>query len=48
MKIIVAGAGEIGQHLALKLANEEQQDITLMDSDARLLEKISAGQEKRT
>lgn len=48
MKIIVAGAGEIGQHLALKLANEEQQDITLMDSDARLLEKISAGQDMLT
>lgn len=48
MKIIVAGAGEIGQHLALNLANEEHQDITLMDEDAQSLEKIATGQDMLT
>ena len=30
MKIIIAGAGEVGTHLAKMLANESQ-DIVLMD-----------------
>lgn len=32
MKIIIAGAGEVGTHLA-KLLSQENQDITLMDSN---------------
>lgn len=32
MKIIIGGAGEVGTHLA-KLLSEEDQDITLMDSN---------------
>ena len=32
MKIIIAGAGEVGFHLA-KLLSYESQDITLIDSD---------------
>jgi trk system potassium uptake protein TrkA len=32
MKIIIAGAGEVGTHLA-KLLSQENQDITLLDAD---------------
>ena len=32
MKIIIAGAGEVGTHLAKMLSNEEQ-DIILLDSE---------------
>lgn len=48
MKIIVAGAGEVGQHLAIQLAEEEMQDITLMDTDAKVLENISYGRDLLT
>lgn len=41
MKIIIAGAGEVGQHLATMLA-EEFHDITVIDEDAKRLEKISS------
>ena len=41
MKIIIAGAGEVGQHLAKMLA-EEFHDITVIDEDAKKLETISA------
>lgn len=37
MKIIIAGAGEVGTHLA-KLLSSEDQDIILMDSDADKLD----------
>ena len=36
MKIIIAGAGEVGFHLA-KLLSYESQDITLIDSDKESL-----------
>ena len=36
MKIVIAGAGEVGSHLAKMLSNEEQ-DIVIIDSDARKL-----------
>jgi len=36
MKIIIAGAGEVGTHLA-KLLAQEKQDITLMDADEEKL-----------
>ena len=36
MKIIIAGAGEVGTHLA-RLLSQENQDITLMDSDEEKL-----------
>lgn len=41
MKIIIAGAGEVGSHLAKLLSNEEQ-DITLIDQDASRLATIDA------
>ena len=41
MKIIINGAGEVGQHLAKMLA-EEFHDITVIDEDAKKLENISA------
>ena len=33
MKIVIAGAGEVGSHLA-KLFSNEDQDITLLDNDS--------------
>lgn len=41
MKIIIAGAGEVGFHLA-KLLSFESQDITLIDSDREILEQADA------
>ena len=41
MKIIIAGAGEVGTHLAKMLSNEDQ-DIILIDSDQRRLDIIDA------
>ncbi len=41
MKIIIAGAGEVGTHLAKMLSNEDQ-DIILLDSDQNRLDVIDA------
>lgn len=41
MKIIIAGAGEVGTHLAKMLSNEDQ-DIILLDSDQARLDIIDA------
>ncbi len=41
MKIIIAGAGEVGQHLSKMLA-EEFHDITVIDDDAKRLEIVSS------
>lgn len=41
MKIIIAGAGEVGSHLA-KLLSTEDQDIILLDSDQSRLDVIDA------
>lgn len=41
MKIIIAGAGEVGSHLA-KLLSREEQDITLVDRDSNKLADIDA------
>lgn len=41
MKIIIAGAGEVGFHLA-KLLSYESQDITLIDSDKDALSEADA------
>lgn len=41
MKIIIAGAGEVGTHLA-KLLSREEQDITLLDRDHDKLRAIDA------
>lgn len=41
MKIVIAGAGEVGSHLA-KLLSREEQDIILIDQDAERLEVIDA------
>lgn len=40
MKIIIAGAGEVGQHLA-KMLSGEDHDITVIDSDAKLLDDLA-------
>lgn len=41
MKIVIAGAGEVGSHLA-KLLSTEDQDIILLDSDQSKLDVIDA------
>lgn len=41
MKIIIAGAGEVGTHLA-KMLSKENQDITLLDSDQAKLDVIDS------
>ncbi|MDE5869089.1 MAG: NAD-binding protein, partial [Muribaculaceae bacterium] len=41
MKIIIAGAGEVGSHLAKMLSNEDQ-DIVLIDNDQERLDVIDA------
>ncbi len=41
MKIVIAGAGEVGTHLAKMLSNEDQ-DIILLDSDQNRLDIIDA------
>ena len=41
MKIVIAGAGEVGTHLA-KLLSHENQDITLIDLNAERLAVIDA------
>ncbi|MEM8939775.1 MAG: Trk system potassium transporter TrkA [Bacteroidota bacterium] len=40
MRIVIAGAGDMGFHLA-KLLAEEEQDIVIIDSDASVLEYVS-------
>lgn len=40
MRIVIAGAGEVGTHLAKMLSNEEQ-NIVLMDADAKKLERAA-------
>jgi trk system potassium uptake protein TrkA len=41
MKIVIAGAGEVGTHLAKMLSNEEQ-DIILIDSNQQALDNIDS------
>lgn len=41
MKIVIAGAGEVGSHLAKMLSNEDQ-DIILLDSDQNRLDIIDS------
>lgn len=41
MKIIIAGAGEVGRHLA-KLLSKENQDIILIDQDQKRLDTIDS------
>lgn len=41
MKIIIAGAGEVGSHLA-KMLSRENQDITLIDNDQSRLDVIDS------
>lgn len=41
MKIIIAGAGEVGSHLAKMLSNEDQ-DIILLDSDQEKLDVLDS------
>lgn len=41
MKIIIAGAGEVGSHLAKMLSNEDQ-DIILLDSNQEQLDQIDS------
>lgn len=39
MKIVIAGAGEVGTHLA-KMLSDEEQDIVVMDNDSKRLNAI--------
>ena len=41
MKIVIAGAGEVGSHLAKMLSNESN-DITVIDSDNARLEALKS------
>lgn len=41
MKIIIAGAGEVGSHLA-KMLTEEFHELTVIDDDPKRLERISS------
>ncbi|MDE5796926.1 MAG: NAD-binding protein, partial [Muribaculaceae bacterium] len=41
MKIIVAGAGEVGTHLA-KMLSKEDQDIILLDNEQEHLDNIDS------
>lgn len=41
MKIVIAGAGEVGSHLAKMLSNESN-DITVIDSDQERLDTLSS------
>ena len=41
MKIIIAGAGAVGTHLA-KLLSGEKQDIILMDDDEERLGRLGS------
>ncbi len=41
MKIVIAGAGEVGSHLAKMLSNESN-DITVIDTDQERLDALSA------
>ncbi len=41
MRIVIAGAGEVGSHLA-KMLSGESNDITVIDSDRRRLDNLSA------
>ncbi|MFT7588062.1 MAG: trk system potassium uptake protein TrkA [Limisphaerales bacterium] len=41
MKIVIAGAGSVGYHLA-KLLSHENQDITLIDDDEEILEQVAS------
>ena len=40
MKIVIAGAGEVGSHLA-KMLSGEYHDITVVDDDPKRLESIA-------
>src|SRR3712207_6468202 len=40
MRIVIAGAGEVGTHLVYKLAGEEQQSTTLIDPDRDRLRRV--------
>lgn len=41
MKIVIAGAGEVGSHLA-KLLSREEQDIILLDKDTEKLNRLDS------
>lgn len=41
MKIVIAGAGEVGSHLA-KMLSEERHDITVIDDSEKRLDSLSA------
>lgn len=40
MRIVIAGAGEVGSHLA-KMLGESKHDITVIDNDPKLLESVT-------
>ena len=44
MRVLIAGAGEVGTHLA-KMLSRERHDITLMDTDEQKLAFARSGME---
>lgn len=48
MKIIILGAGQVGGTLAVSLANEQSNDITLVDIDAKRLDALREQLDLRT
>ncbi len=47
MKIVIAGAGEVGTHLA-KLLSKQKHDITIIDEDAEHLQRLERGNDLLT
>lgn len=41
MKILIAGAGEVGSHLVKMLSNE-YHDITIIDEDEKRLDELAS------
>ena len=41
MKIIIAGAGEVGSHLAKMLGNDSSNDLTIIDNSEEHLNNLS-------
>ncbi|MFN5703339.1 MAG: NAD-binding protein, partial [Gammaproteobacteria bacterium] len=41
MKILILGAGQVGSSVAAALSVEDQNDITVVDSDAHRLREVT-------
>ncbi len=47
MRIVIAGAGEVGTHLA-KMLSSEEHDLVVMDNDADRLKAVSSAMDVLT